>query len=143
MMSRGESGWCSDVTSTHGAWRHAGVRFFLPGATIKVGQGAEAEVGIEPMRADPSAFQAAVSTASTHPHPEIGRGEGQAGIGPTRADPKALHSVRLTTIRAAAANHCALLPFTAHLAHDSGAKRTERPSQLPDRAIKQTVMALG
>ena len=28
MNSRGESGWCSDVTSTHGAWRHAGVRFF-------------------------------------------------------------------------------------------------------------------
>ena len=27
--SRGESGWCSDVTSTHGAWRHAGVRFLL------------------------------------------------------------------------------------------------------------------
>ena len=30
--SRGESGWCSDVTSTHGAWRHAGVRFLLSGA---------------------------------------------------------------------------------------------------------------
>ena len=102
----------------------------------------DGEAGIEPTRADPSALQAAVSTASTHPHPEIGRGEGQAGIGPTRADPKALHSVRLTTIRAAAANHCALLPFTAHLAHDSGAKTTERPSQFPDRAIKQTVMAL-
>ena len=29
---RGESGWCSDVTSTHGAWRHAGVRFLLSGA---------------------------------------------------------------------------------------------------------------
>ena len=28
---RGESGWCSDVTSTHGAWRHAGVRFLLSG----------------------------------------------------------------------------------------------------------------
>ena len=28
---RGESGWCSDVTSTHGAWRHAEVRFLLPG----------------------------------------------------------------------------------------------------------------
>ena len=28
---RGESGWCSDVTSTHGAWRHAGVRFPLSG----------------------------------------------------------------------------------------------------------------
>ena len=27
---RGESGWCSDVTSTHGAWRHAGVRVPLP-----------------------------------------------------------------------------------------------------------------
>ena len=25
----GESGWCSDVASTHGAWRHAGVRFLL------------------------------------------------------------------------------------------------------------------
>ena len=24
-----ESGWCSDVASTHGAWRHAGVRFLL------------------------------------------------------------------------------------------------------------------
>ena len=29
---RGESGWCSDVTSTHGAWRHAGVQFLLLGA---------------------------------------------------------------------------------------------------------------
>ena len=29
--SQGESGWCSGVTSTHGAWRHAGVRFLLPG----------------------------------------------------------------------------------------------------------------
>ena len=28
---RSESGWCSDVTSTHGAWRHAGVRFLLSG----------------------------------------------------------------------------------------------------------------
>ena len=28
---RGESGWCSDMTSTHGAWRHAGVRFLLSG----------------------------------------------------------------------------------------------------------------
>ena len=27
--SWGESGWCSDETSTHGAWRHAGVRFLL------------------------------------------------------------------------------------------------------------------
>ena len=25
------SGWCSDVTSTHGAWGHAGVRFPLSG----------------------------------------------------------------------------------------------------------------
>ena len=34
---RDESGWCSDVTSTHGAWRHAGVRIpvpELPGITI-------------------------------------------------------------------------------------------------------------
>ena len=31
VVGRGESGWCSDVTSTHGAWRHAGVRFLLPG----------------------------------------------------------------------------------------------------------------
>jgi hypothetical protein len=31
LHSRGESGWCSDVTSTHGAWRHAGIRFLLPG----------------------------------------------------------------------------------------------------------------
>ena len=28
---RGESGWCSDVISIHGAWRHAGVRFLLSG----------------------------------------------------------------------------------------------------------------
>ena len=28
---RGESGWCSDMTSTHGVWRHAGVRFLLSG----------------------------------------------------------------------------------------------------------------
>ena len=28
---RGESGWCSDMTSTHGAWRHAGTRFLLSG----------------------------------------------------------------------------------------------------------------
>ena len=32
---RGESGWCSDVTSTHGAWEHAGVRFLLSGAFVK------------------------------------------------------------------------------------------------------------
>ena len=31
---RGESGWCSDMTSTHGAWRHAGVRFLLFGAFL-------------------------------------------------------------------------------------------------------------
>ena len=31
---RGESGWCSDMTSTHGAWRHAGVRFLLSGECI-------------------------------------------------------------------------------------------------------------
>ena len=30
---RSESGWCSDVTSTHGAWRHAGVRFLLSGVS--------------------------------------------------------------------------------------------------------------
>jgi len=30
--SRGESGWCSDMTSTHGVWRHTGVRFLLSGA---------------------------------------------------------------------------------------------------------------
>ena len=34
LESRGESGWCSDVTSTHGAWRHAGVRFPLSGVFI-------------------------------------------------------------------------------------------------------------
>ena len=28
---RGESGWCLDMTSTHGAWRHAGVQFLLLG----------------------------------------------------------------------------------------------------------------
>ena len=28
---RGESGWCSDMTSTRGAWRPAGVRFLLSG----------------------------------------------------------------------------------------------------------------
>ena len=28
-LSGDESGWCSDVASTHGAWRHAGVRFLL------------------------------------------------------------------------------------------------------------------
>ena len=28
---RGDSGWCLDVTSTHGAWRQAGVRFLLRG----------------------------------------------------------------------------------------------------------------
>jgi hypothetical protein len=27
-------GWCSDVTSTHGAWRHARVRFLLPGVSF-------------------------------------------------------------------------------------------------------------
>ena len=32
LAGQGESGWCSDMTSTHGAWRHAGVRFLLPGA---------------------------------------------------------------------------------------------------------------
>ncbi len=33
-ICRGESGWCSDVTSTHGAWRHAGVRFLLSGVPL-------------------------------------------------------------------------------------------------------------
>ena len=28
---RGESGWCSDMTSSHGAWRHAGIRFLFSG----------------------------------------------------------------------------------------------------------------
>ena len=32
----GESGWCSDVASTHGAWRHAGVRFLLRCDCIRV-----------------------------------------------------------------------------------------------------------
>ena len=31
---RGESGWCLDMTSTHGAWRHAEVQFLLPGACL-------------------------------------------------------------------------------------------------------------
>ena len=30
--SRGELGWCLDMISTHGAWRHAEVQFLLPGA---------------------------------------------------------------------------------------------------------------
>ena len=30
LSGRGASGWCSDVTSSHGAWRHAGIRFLLP-----------------------------------------------------------------------------------------------------------------
>ena len=34
-LCQGESGWCSDVTSTHGAWRHAGVRFLLSGETLR------------------------------------------------------------------------------------------------------------
>ena len=29
IASGDESGWCLDVASTHGAWRHAGVRFLL------------------------------------------------------------------------------------------------------------------
>ena len=32
--SQGESGWCSDQTSTLGAWRHAGVQFPLSGACV-------------------------------------------------------------------------------------------------------------
>jgi hypothetical protein len=31
LYSRGASGWCLDVTSGHGAWRHAEGRFLLPG----------------------------------------------------------------------------------------------------------------
>ena len=34
-IGRGESGWCSDWTSTPGAWRHAGVQFPLPGAAFE------------------------------------------------------------------------------------------------------------
>ena len=30
-IGQDESGWCSDMTSTHGAWRRAGVRFLLLG----------------------------------------------------------------------------------------------------------------
>ena len=33
--SQGESGRCSDKTSTLGAWRHAGVRFLLSGASLQ------------------------------------------------------------------------------------------------------------
>ena len=33
-IGRGESGWCSDWTSTPGAWRHAGAQFPLPGAFL-------------------------------------------------------------------------------------------------------------
>ena len=32
--SRGGSGWCSGVTWTHGTWRHAEVRFLLPGILV-------------------------------------------------------------------------------------------------------------
>ena len=35
---RGESGWCSDMTSTHGAWRHAEVQFLLPGGFFSSSQ---------------------------------------------------------------------------------------------------------
>jgi hypothetical protein len=31
---QGESGWCSDGTSTPGAWKHAGVRFLLSGVRL-------------------------------------------------------------------------------------------------------------
>ena len=31
---RGESGWCSDMTSNHGVWRHTGVGFLLSGAAV-------------------------------------------------------------------------------------------------------------
>jgi hypothetical protein len=34
LHSRGESGWCSEVTSIHGAWRHARVRFLLSGIPL-------------------------------------------------------------------------------------------------------------
>jgi len=33
-IGQDESGWCSDMTSTHGAWRHAGVRFLLLGVLL-------------------------------------------------------------------------------------------------------------
>ena len=33
---RGESGWCSDMISTHGVWRHTGVRFLLSGGFMLV-----------------------------------------------------------------------------------------------------------
>ena len=36
-QGRGDSGWCSDRASTPGAWRHAGVRFLLPGACPTLG----------------------------------------------------------------------------------------------------------
>ena len=36
IISRGESGWCLDWTSTPGAWRHAGVRFPLSGGRRKM-----------------------------------------------------------------------------------------------------------
>ena len=50
LASRGESGWCSDVTSTHGAWRHAGVRFPLCGVFRKCScvLSAIAERGFDP-----------------------------------------------------------------------------------------------
>ena len=32
--SRGESGWCLDMTSSQGAWRHAEVQFLLPGEWV-------------------------------------------------------------------------------------------------------------
>ena len=44
---RGESGWCSDVTSTHGAWRHAGVRFLLSGVLGDVDIGKISLRGVE------------------------------------------------------------------------------------------------
>ena len=30
-----ESDWCLDMISTHGAWRHAEVEFFLPGVCFR------------------------------------------------------------------------------------------------------------
>ena len=46
-VGRGESGWCSDVTSTHGAWKHVGVRFLLPGV-LGHDWGSTLEVFVDP-----------------------------------------------------------------------------------------------
>ena len=34
MLGRGEPGWCSDMTSNHGVWRHTGDQFPLPGVVL-------------------------------------------------------------------------------------------------------------